>query len=256
MSAVEALPVADRWFRASDEGAGVTLFVEAHIDVLLESNVWHVRGRDRDLVVDTGNGIGALRPEVTPLLEGRPLVVVATHGHFDHTGGLHEFDDRRCHPADEAAVREPYPLRLRREDFDDETVEMYAYYGYPVPDLIVRSVPAADFDVAGWVTPGAEPTALLREGDVVDLGDRAFEVLHTPGHTAGSISLWEVATGTLFTGDALYVDDKRSWDDRAAFLRSLERIRALPVEVVHAGHGRTFGRADLLAAIEAELAAG
>jgi hypothetical protein len=47
-----------------------------------------------------------------------------------------------------------------------------------------------------------------------------------------------------------------SWDDREAFLRSLERLRALPVEVVHAGHGRTFGRDDLLAAVDAELAAG
>ena len=63
---------------------------------------------------------------------------------------------------------------------------------------------------------------------MVDLGDRAFEVLHTPGHTAGSISLWEAATGTLFTGDAIYVDDKLSWDDREGFLRSLERIRDAP----------------------------
>jgi glyoxylase-like metal-dependent hydrolase (beta-lactamase superfamily II) len=182
-------------------------------------------------------------------------VAVATHGHFDHTGGLHEFDDRRCHPDDEADVREPYRLRLRREDFDDEVAGMYAYYGYPVPDLIVRALPAADFDLAGWVTPGAEPTSLLVEGDLVDLGDRAFEVLHTPGHTAGSISLWEARTGTLFTGDAFYVDDKLSWDDREAFLVSLERLRGLPAEVVHAGHGRTFAGDELRSAIEKELAA-
>jgi glyoxylase-like metal-dependent hydrolase (beta-lactamase superfamily II) len=250
------LPVAERWFRDRDAGGGVTLLVEQHIDQLWESNVWHVRGRDRDLLVDTANGVGALRPAVVPLTSGRPLVAVATHGHFDHSGGLHEFDDRRCHPDDEADVREPFRLRLRREDFDEEIVGMYAYYGYPVPELAVRAVPAADFDLAGWVTPGAVPTSLLVEGDLVDLGDRVFEVLHTPGHTAGSISVWEERTGTLFTGDAIYVDDKLSWDDREAFLRSLERIRELPVQVVHAGHGRTFGRDDLHAAITSELAAG
>ncbi|MEO8292714.1 MAG: MBL fold metallo-hydrolase [Actinomycetota bacterium] len=247
------LPVAPRWFRQADAGGGVTLFVEAHIDQLLESNVWHVRGRDRDMLVDSANGIGALRPAVTPLVADRPLVAVATHGHFDHTGGLHEFDDRRCHPDDEDDVREPFRLRLRREDFDRDTHEMFAYYGYPVPDLILHALPTPDFDVAAWTTPGADPTAMLVEGDVVDLGDRAFEVLHTPGHTAGSISLWERAGGRLFTGDAIYVDDTLSWDDRDAFLRSLERLRELPVEVVHAGHGRTFGREELRAAIDREL---
>jgi glyoxylase-like metal-dependent hydrolase (beta-lactamase superfamily II) len=249
------LPVADRWFRQRDAGGGVTLLVEQHIDELLESNVWHVRGRDRDLLVDTANGVGALRPELDPLVSGRSLVAVATHGHFDHSGGLHEFEDRRCHPDDEADVREPFRLRLRREDFDDEITGLYAYYGYPVPDLVIRALPAADFDLGAWVTPGAEPTSLLSEGDVVDLGDRAFEVLHTPGHTAGSISLWEARTGTLFTGDAFYVDDKLSWDDREAFLRSLDRLRGLPAEVVHAGHGRTFDGEELRSGIERELAA-
>jgi glyoxylase-like metal-dependent hydrolase (beta-lactamase superfamily II) len=133
---------------------------------------------------------------------------------------------------------------------------MYAYYGYPVPDSILRALPSPGFDVAGWVTPGVEPTSFLDEGDVVDLGDRAFEVLHTGGHTPGSISLWEAPTGTLFSGDAVYVDDRLSWDDREAFLRSLDRLRALPVRVVHGGHGRTFGGDDLRAVVDSELAAG
>jgi hypothetical protein len=59
---VSDLPVAERWFRAEDVGLGITRLWEPHVDDFLESNVWHVRGQGRDLVVDTANGIGRLAP--------------------------------------------------------------------------------------------------------------------------------------------------------------------------------------------------
>jgi glyoxylase-like metal-dependent hydrolase (beta-lactamase superfamily II) len=53
-----------------------------------------------------------------------------------------------------------------------------------------------------------QPVARVRhhvgEGDEVDLGDRCFEVIHLPGHSPGSIGLWEESSGTLFSGDAIY----------------------------------------------------
>lgn len=247
------LPVAHPWFRADDAGEGITRLWEPYVDELLVSNVWHVPGRDADLVVDAGNGIGPLRPVLDALTEGRPLIAVATHGHFDHVGGLHELDDRRVHVDDAEMTRAPFPLRLRREDFAEGTEEMFAYYDVPVPHLAISAVPHADFDVGAWVTPGAVPTLLLHEGDVIDLGDRSFEVLHTPGHTAGSICLWGSATGTLFTGDAFYADAKLSWDDPAAATPSLERIASLPVGVAHAGHERSVGAEELRAIVHAEL---
>ena len=242
---IEKLPVGKDWFSASEAAPGITLLVETYIDPLLESNVWHVRGRDADLLVDSGNGVGPLMPHVAPLLQGRPVIAVATHGHFDHTGGLHEFDDRRCHTNDATDVRRPFPLRLTKERFAEGTAEIFEFYGYPVPDVAVRAVPREGFDLDGWSTPGAEPTALLSEGDVVDLGDRRFQVLHVPGHTAGSIALWEPSTGTLFTGDAAYVDDQLSWDDEERFLSSLARLASLEPNLVCAGHGRTFDGEEL-----------
>ena len=44
----------------------------------------------------------------------------------------------------------------------------------------------------------------MLEGDVVETGDREFEVLHLPGHSPGSIALWERSSGSLFSGDAIY----------------------------------------------------
>ena len=141
----------------------------------------------------------------------------------------------------------PSQLRLLRERFAEGTAEIFEHYGYPVPDVAVSAVPSEGFDLEGWVTPGAEPTAFLGEGDVVDLGDRSFEVLHVPGHTVGSIALWEPATGTLFTGDAAYVDDLLSWDDERTFRASIARLADVPASRVCAGHGRVFDGEELRA---------
>lgn len=246
-SPVDPLPVADAWFRLQEIADGITLLTEPFIDPLLESNVWHVRGRDADLVIDAGNGIGSLLPFIGPLADGRPIIAVATHGHFDHVGGLHEFDDRRCHADDLDETRQPFALRLLRELFTEGTAEIFEHYGYPVPDIAISAVPAADFDIEAWVAPGAEPTSLLAEGDNVDLGDRSFEIMHVPGHTPGSIALWEPATSTLFSGDAAYVDDLLSADDIPAFTTSLARLAALPAERICGGHGRVFDGDDLRA---------
>jgi glyoxylase-like metal-dependent hydrolase (beta-lactamase superfamily II) len=247
------LPVVHPWFEAEDAGHGVTRLIETHVDPFLESNVWHVRGSERDLVVDAANGIGALRPAIDALGEGRPVVAVVTHAHFDHVGGLHEFEDRRCHRAD-ADMPSPGGLRLMREDFPAWLVEDFEYYDSPFPDVVaLRGVPDRGFDPSAWTTPAVTASAFLDEGDVVDLGDRSFMVLHTPGHTAGSICLWDEANGALFSGDAVYVDARLGWEDPVAFAASLERLRDLDVRVVHGGHGRSFDGAELRSAADAAL---
>jgi glyoxylase-like metal-dependent hydrolase (beta-lactamase superfamily II) len=222
---------------------------------MLTSNVWHVSGGDVDLIVDTANGVGPLLPHVEPLTVGKPVIAFATHCHFDHIGGLHEFDDRRVHAADAAETRTPsFRMRLRREDFPDGTEEMYAYYDVPVPEVALHAVPAAAFDIAAWMTPGAEPTTLLHEGETIDIGTRTFTVLHTPGHTAGSACLFDEHDGTLFSGDAVYVDAALDWEDDAAMASSLRRLGDLGARIVHAGHERSFDGAELRATVDAWVA--
>jgi glyoxylase-like metal-dependent hydrolase (beta-lactamase superfamily II) len=249
------LPVAHPWFAAQDAGGGVARLTEPHVDPLLRSNVWHVPGRDADLVVDAANGIAPLLPVVEALTDGRPVIAFATHGHFDHMGGLQGFADRRIHQADDAMARDPYPMRMRRADFPPGAEEMFGHYDAPVPECIVDAMPTPGFDVAGWVTPSAQATMLLDDGDTIELGDRTFVVVHTPGHTAGSACLFEEAIGTLFSGDAVYVDAKLSWDDDEAFAASLRRLRDLDARIVHAGHERSFDGAELRTTIDAQLRA-
>ena len=125
----------------------------------------------------------------------------------------------------------------------------YVDAGYDMPDVLVDAVPAGG--MAASRSPGrpAPATRLLAEGDVIDLGDRAFEVLHLPGHSPGSIGLWEPATGVLFSGDAIYdgpLLDELDGCDIAAYVATMRRLRELPVTVVHGGHEPSFGRGRLV----------
>ena len=68
--------IADQWFERKRIDDDITLLLESHVDPLLRCNIWHVRGRDRDAMIDTGLGICSLREAAHDLLE-KPVVAVA-----------------------------------------------------------------------------------------------------------------------------------------------------------------------------------
>jgi glyoxylase-like metal-dependent hydrolase (beta-lactamase superfamily II) len=254
-AAGRGLEVADPWFVVDRLGDDVTRVTEPHVHPFLRCNVWLVRGRDRHLVVDTALGLAPLRPVVEQALDG-PLVAVATHAHSDHVGGLHEFETRAIHPAEAELVNRTGHGSVVTDDFGS-SVDPYRAAGYHFDELLVDAAPASGFVAGGRDIAAAPPTRLLSEGDEIDLGDRRFEVLHLPGHSPGSIGLWEQATGLLFSGDALYdgpLLDQLDCSDVDDYVRTIERLRQLPVTVVHGGHETSFGRPRLIELCDAYLA--
>ena len=67
---------AENWYRTAGAGDGITHIWEPHIKEFYRCNIWHVRGRGRDMLVDSGMGVVSLREQVTALAE-RPLTAVA-----------------------------------------------------------------------------------------------------------------------------------------------------------------------------------
>ncbi|MGC1468635.1 MAG: MBL fold metallo-hydrolase [Sphingorhabdus sp.] len=253
---MSALPIAGHWFERKALGDGITLLWEPHVHPLLRCNIWHVAGRDSDLLVDTGLGVARLAEAARDLFD-KPLTVVLTHCHMDHAGGAHEFDTCCVHPAEAAALAEAsnhLPLDVSVYSADD--LAWFAGIGYDISGGLLAAIPHAGFNPVTHVMQAAQASRLIGEGDVVDLGDRKFEVLHLPGHSPGSIALWDAASGTLFSGDAIYdgaLLDQIPGSDIPAYILSMERLRDLPVRVVHAGHDPSFGRDRLVELANAYL---
>lgn len=216
------------WYRVRRLDDDVTAISEPYIQEFYRCNIWHVRGRDRDMLVDSGMGVVSLR-EWVPLVTERALTAVASHTHFDHIGCHHEFECRCVHVAEADLLAHP----TRKNTLADPYVA----------DEIFDALPPEPYVSATYAVKAAPATRLLADGDHIDLGDRVFEVIHTPGHSPGGIALFEAKTGVLFSGDILYdgplVEDTyhSNADD---YLASMERLLAIPARIVHGGHFPSF----------------
>jgi glyoxylase-like metal-dependent hydrolase (beta-lactamase superfamily II) len=222
------------WFSKTAIDADTTMLTEPFVHDFVRANIWHVRGRDADLLVDTGMGIMPLAAHIdTPA--GKPLIVVATHIHLDHVGSLHEFP-LRAGPAQSAADFATMPDRATYADM---------YRGL---DGAVARLPTPDWRSEDYRIEPAPLGRSLAEGDMVDLGDRRFTVLHLPGHSPDSIGLFDEADGLFISGDAIYdsdlIDDLPD-SDREAYRATMRRLLDLPIRIGHGGHGPSFDRSRM-----------
>jgi glyoxylase-like metal-dependent hydrolase (beta-lactamase superfamily II) len=219
---------AGQWYETIRMGDDVTLIHEPWIKPFYRCNMWHVRGRDRDLLFDTGLGHFGLRAYV-PLVSEREVTCVASHTHFDHIGNHHEFPGCCVHAAEAAILKDPRNAWTCADR-------------YATDDMFDRM--PEGWDQSRYQVRPAQPARLLANGDVVDLGDRRFEVIHTPGHSPGGIGLFERATGIFLSGDIIYdgplIDDAYH-SVKADYVTTLAHLATLPVSVVHGGHFPSFG---------------
>jgi glyoxylase-like metal-dependent hydrolase (beta-lactamase superfamily II) len=175
----EATMPFDITFKTKYCGSGVYA-----VSAPMGEQIYLVTGVERAAVIDTGMGIGSLKAAVNSITE-LPLIIINTHGHPDHAGGNAEFDTLAyMHPADNGVYNEMCTAEFRVSD-------IRKVCGMPVPKWEDAIIP---------FTPQNMP---LSDKQEFDLGGRSLTVSHLPGHTYGSVVLYDKGNGILFSGDAL-----------------------------------------------------
>lgn len=176
-----------------------------------------VLGGEKALLIDSGFGMGSLKTVIDGLTQ-LPIILINTHGHPDHGGGNAEFGVPLLHCAD----NDLYAYKCARETRLEEVI----HWGLG--------------EEADKLQPTPPVPIPVEDGAVIDLGGRKLTVYHTPGHTAGSICIFDEQTGYLFAGDNL--NDKAtaltesSATCVAVYLASMEKIAKLPIKAVCTGH--------------------
>ena len=136
--------------------------------------------------------------------------------HWDHIGGLRHYSDFCAHAAELGWLNGGFPQSM-------ETVRGFVVTGCDLPE---------GFDADKYELFQGAPARLLWDGDVIDLGGRRIEAVHTPGHSPGHLCFYERERGYLFTGDLVYEGELYAFypsTDPEAYLASVEKISALPV---------------------------
>lgn len=187
-----------------------------------ETHSYLLNGGQYSLLIDTGLGIANIKEPVEQLT-GRPVIAVATHIHWDHIGGHKYFPEFYAHEAELNWINGGFPLPI-------EQIKANVVKDCALPE---------GFDVETYQVFQGKPARILRDGDLIDIGGRVIEILHTPGHSPGHMCFYEKVSGYLFTGDLVYIGELLAYypsTDPAAYLRSLQRVAALPFKRVLPAH--------------------
>lgn len=218
-----------------------------------KTNAYIVKGDDGDILVDTGwdspEGLSAFIKGVEwdrlKLKDIRQIVV--THIHPDHYGLATKLKEL-CGARVAMHRTEAKLIDSRYVDFEELTTKVKAELAsYGVPQAEVAEFVEASAWMRGFVPP-EPPEVVLEEGDAISNGSFRFEVMETPGHSPGHISLYEPMKGLFFCGDFVLYDvipyvglHPQSGDNPLGdYLDSLKNVKDLSVSFIFPGHGAVF----------------
>ncbi len=238
-------PIASSWYHRERIRDDLYLITEPHYTWENRANLWLILGQDANLLIDAGLGVSSLKLHLADVLD-KPLKVVASHVHFDHCGCCHEFDEVFIHEAEHRALCEgDQRLMLADPSFNYTPIEDFhslPYEGFSASDYRVAACPQAQ---------------KLFHGDAIDLGNKAFEIMHLPGHSSGSIGLLNSNGKQFFSGDVVYDGELLDQLEDSAvdtYEESMQSLLSLNPDEIRPGHYQSFDSAKMHTLVKSYLA--
>lgn len=170
------------------------------------------------IIIDPGDTADFIIGKIQEL-ELVPLAIIATHGHFDHVMAVLEL---------KLAYNIPFYMHKEDEFLLDRMRDSAKHF--------------VNFDPG----PAPEVDIYLKDNSKLKIANCELVIVHTPGHTPGSVCLYSKKENTVFVGDLIFADGSTgradfAYSDKAQMARSVEKVKKLPSgTIVYPGHGGEF----------------
>ena len=200
----------------------------------LGSLITLVIGSEKALVFDTGYGIGDLKKEISEITD-KPLIVVNSHGHMDHSCGNYQFDKVLIDKRDLELCKKhnSVPWRIRN-----------------INSAKRMNVLPENFDEQLYISKNEGNLDFINIGDKIDLGNLQLEVVNMEGHTTGSIGLYIKDWKLMLVSDAtcpfiwIFLEESTTV---SVYVKMLEEVLKLDFDNFLVGHGaRMFPRQKMI----------
>ena len=182
----------------------------------LQSNTYIITDQDKTMIIDAGDDAQFIISKLSKE-NLHPQFIISTHGHFDHNLAVYE-------------LILTYKAKFMINKNDEFLLKQMKYSAkYFTGNNSVLSPQKIDRN--------------LKNNDNIKVGNLKFNIIETPGHTPGSICLYEKKSKVLFTGDLIFKDGNIgrydfSYSDKKCIMNSIRKILILPDETtIYPGHG-------------------
>lgn len=240
--AKENFKIIDVGDEASSNGWYVTYQLEENTYAILAPYHWQetvsylLIGDEKALLIDTGMAFGNIKLNVEALTD-KPVIVVNTHSHYDHVSNNHHFDTIYGRDlAFTAKNASGHPKDTWKNAIQSSAVSANLPKG---------------FNYENYENIGFEIDHFLKDGEIIDLGDRQIEVIFTPGHTPDGMLFFDRDAELLATGDTFY--PSTLWAHRADadfkdYIASAKKMAAMEknVKYILPGHGEVTANPNFL----------
>ena len=206
-----------------------------------ETHCYLLLGTERAVLIDTGLGVANIRKVVENLTD-LPVTAITTHAHWDHIGGHKYFPNFAVHEDEVTWISEqfPIPLQVVKKNLTLKPCEFPT--GFCLDDYQIFK---------------GNPSSVLHDGDLIDLGNRTLQLIHTPGHSPGHCCFYEQDRGWLYSGDLIYKGCLYAFyptTDPQLFYNSVKRIQKYKISRILPGHHQLSIPVSMIDKIEGAFA--